>query len=1541
MAEIKTGIFAKNVQKRLNRAQEKVLQKLGKADETKDEQFEQVVINFRRQESEGSRLQREMKAYMSAIKGMQQASINLTQSLHEVYEPDWHGKDDVMVIGKDCDALWEDFHNKLVDSTLLDLDAYLQQFPDLKTRVAKRSRKLIDYDSARHHVETLQMSGMKNDRKITKVSLVICDETWISYSSCYLWCVQVLRGGQFVNQTCFCLKAEEELKKAQKVFDELNVGLQDELPTLWDSRVGFYITTFKSVTHLETKFHREISLVCRQLYEVMTKLSEQHSDKMFTIQGAPSDSGPLRLARTPSPPEDESPPDSPDFSSNHMLRPVSPGPPRPKSPTQLKKGPPVPPPPKVTPTKEVAEEQIIDLFGGEFLPAPSPSQPNERPGESLLDLDFDAFQPDDSVSPIPQTAVPWDMWSANTQTAEPAADAGFVADWSADFGSLSANGDAASGAEAPAVGLERAQGGAQGGAQGRPQADDWQPGADTATTHPQDSEPTTAAQDEVSSWNSQSNPDLHPSAVRGDEDETRHADSVGDTAGQEDRRKSTPGLIFTNEYGEQIEDSTEDRVDKWSRSPDGSGSEYETAEEWGDGGQGGGWASADDELSYEDRSPVNVSEGWGSENNGVAADWSQMVGNISPESNAADRKCSGEEKPTGNQTDVTSSCRKYSESRGEGHKSIFKSETQGGGVFDSVTSAETQGAGAFDSVTSAETQGGGTFDLDPFAETQGGGAFDLDPFAETQEGGAFDSDPFVEAQEGGAFDSVPSAETQGGGVFDSDPFAETQRGGVFDSDPFAEEQGGGAFDSDPFAETQEGGAFDSVPSAETQGGGAFDSDPFAEAQGGGAFDSVPSAETQGGGAFDSDPFAEAQEGGAFDSDPFAETQVGGAFDSVPSAETQGGGAFDSDPFAETQEGGAFDSVPSAETQGGGAFDSDPFAETQEGGAFDSVPSAETQGGGAFDSDPFAETQEGGAFDSVPSAETQGGGAFDSDPFAETQEGGAFDSVPSAETQGGGAFDSDPFAETQGGGAFDSDPFAETQEGGAFDSVPSAETQGGGAFDSDPFAETQGGGAFDSDPFAETQGGGVFDSDPFAEAQGGGAFDSDPFAETQVGGAFDSVPSAETQGGGAFDSDRFAETQGGGAFDLVPSAERQGGDKGGGFEFEPFTETSGEDRVGSAVNARGGWDTDLFASSFPEAFAGTEGSHSSGFDSSVTQQNSASAAVSGTAEAIKDVNVTRIHKEPENSDMSEDEAANRRFGKLYQELDTEKEEVTNTFNGFSQDATVPSFFADFDKMNEVTAETTEAPEALDTEVSEEQDKPAALPAGEEPTASSAGEEPTASSVGEEPTASPAGEEPTALSAGDEEEEEPKAGAEPPSSPAGKQIEEPPGLSVGDQDTGSSVSVTEKKSDIPPVDEAKPSPDEAAPSEKMPIPSVVIEPASSNEGDDDRDADIISPTAISDNGVTAGNQPIKHMSPSGGVSGLPDDFLYKVETMHDFEAANSDELELKRGDIVLVVPTASVEDQDAGWLTGIKESDWLTLGAGAHKGLFPENFTQCLE
>ncbi|XP_060488209.1 amphiphysin isoform X4 [Panthera onca] len=395
MADIKTGIFAKNVQKRLNRAQEKVLQKLGKADETKDEQFEEYVQNFKRQEAEGTRLQRELRGYLAAIKAMQEASMKLTESLHEVYEPDWYGREDVKMVGEKCDVLWEDFHQKLVDGSLLTLDTYLGQFPDIKNRIAKRSRKLVDYDSARHHLEALQSSKRKDESRISK--------------------------------------AEEEFQKAQKVFEEFNVDLQEELPSLWSRRVGFYVNTFKNVSSLEAKFHKEIAVLCHKLYEVMTKLGDQHADKAFTIQGAPSDSGPLRIAKTPSPPEEPSPIPSPTASPNHTLAPASPAPARPRSPSQTRKGPPVPPLPKVTPTKELQQENIINFFEDNFVPEISvttPSQnevPEVKKEETLLDLDFDPFKPEVTPagsagvthSPMSQT-LPWDLWTTSTDLVQPA-----------------------------------------------------------------------------------------------------------------------------------------------------------------------------------------------------------------------------------------------------------------------------------------------------------------------------------------------------------------------------------------------------------------------------------------------------------------------------------------------------------------------------------------------------------------------------------------------------------------------------------------------------------------------------------------------------------------------------------------------------------------------------------------------------------------------------------------------------------------------------------------------------------------------------------------------------------------------------------------------------------------------------------------------------------------------------------------------------------------------------------------------------------------
>ncbi|XP_049745044.1 myc box-dependent-interacting protein 1 isoform X10 [Loxodonta africana] len=382
---VTAGKIASNVQKKLTRAQEKVLQKLGKADETKDEQFEQCVQNFNKQLTEGTRLQKDLRTYLASVKAMHEASKKLNECLQEVYEPDWPGRDEASKIAENNDLLWMDFHQKLVDQALLTMDTYLGQFPDIKSRIAKRGRKLVDYDSARHHYESLQTAKKKDEAKIAK--------------------------------------AEEELVKAQKVFEEMNVDLQEELPSLWNSRVGFYVNTFQSIAGLEENFHKEMSKLNQNLNDVLVSLEKQHGSNTFTVKAQPSDGTPAKGNKSPSPPPDGSPAATPEMRVNHEPEPAgmaAPGATLPKSPSQLRKGPPVPPPPKHTPSKEVKQEQILSLFDDTFVPEISVTTPSqfEAPGPfseqaSLLDLDFDPLPPVASPVKAPTPSgqpIPWDLW---------------------------------------------------------------------------------------------------------------------------------------------------------------------------------------------------------------------------------------------------------------------------------------------------------------------------------------------------------------------------------------------------------------------------------------------------------------------------------------------------------------------------------------------------------------------------------------------------------------------------------------------------------------------------------------------------------------------------------------------------------------------------------------------------------------------------------------------------------------------------------------------------------------------------------------------------------------------------------------------------------------------------------------------------------------------------------------------------------------------------------------------------------------------------
>uniref|UniRef100_A0AAY4CEN2 Myc box-dependent-interacting protein 1 n=1 Tax=Denticeps clupeoides TaxID=299321 RepID=A0AAY4CEN2_9TELE len=358
MAELGKGVsagkLASNVQKKLTRAQEKVMQKLGKADETKDLAFEEGVINFNKQLAEGSKLQRDLRAYLAAVKAMQESSTRLQKCLEDMYEPEWYGSDDVESIVEDSDLLWTDFHQKLVDHALISMDTYLGQFPDIRARIAKRDRKLVDFDSARHTFASVQKSKKKEGIKITKpVSLL--------ERAAPGWAQGILSAHNVAQTNLSRSQAEDELERAQKVFEDINVDLQEELPSLWNSRVGFYVNTFQSVAGLEEKFHREMGKLNQSLNDTLVKLENQETSRSVQF-------------------------------FHLILEPA------------------LPPPPKVTPSKELKQENIINLFDDASTPGISVTSPTQfdSPGASnLLDMDLDALSAVTPGGATTQVCVLW------------------------------------------------------------------------------------------------------------------------------------------------------------------------------------------------------------------------------------------------------------------------------------------------------------------------------------------------------------------------------------------------------------------------------------------------------------------------------------------------------------------------------------------------------------------------------------------------------------------------------------------------------------------------------------------------------------------------------------------------------------------------------------------------------------------------------------------------------------------------------------------------------------------------------------------------------------------------------------------------------------------------------------------------------------------------------------------------------------------------------------------------------------------------------
>ncbi|XP_077484452.1 amphiphysin isoform X6 [Amblyomma americanum] len=236
MADGKGGSFTKVVQKHAGRAKERILQNLGRADKTKDEVFEVYLYNFTRQQTAAAKLQKEFKNYVLCIKSLQLASKALMDTLSEIYEQEWVGHEQIPVKAQTLELLWDDYHRKMNDQVMIPLNSYINQFADVRGRIAKRGRKLVDYDKSRHSVESLRNSAKKkDDYKLGK--------------------------------------AREELEEAKQMYEVINNELHEELPALYDSRIPFLVSNLQTFFTAESTFHAENAKVFSFLVETMQKLA--------------------------------------------------------------------------------------------------------------------------------------------------------------------------------------------------------------------------------------------------------------------------------------------------------------------------------------------------------------------------------------------------------------------------------------------------------------------------------------------------------------------------------------------------------------------------------------------------------------------------------------------------------------------------------------------------------------------------------------------------------------------------------------------------------------------------------------------------------------------------------------------------------------------------------------------------------------------------------------------------------------------------------------------------------------------------------------------------------------------------------------------------------------------------------------------------------------------------------------------------------------------------------------------------------------------
>ncbi|KAJ3371018.1 hypothetical protein GGF31_003748 [Allomyces arbusculus] len=213
----------KGFTKAVNRAGTSILQSAGAIEKTTDREFEEEERRFRSLEAKVTRLHKEAKGYLDALRAMSLAQTRMGATIEGYYDMSSPLQACATSYKTTIEQIDEELRNNTdvaYRTTVLDpLGRFALYFPDYNEAIKKRNNKLLDYDAVR-----------SKHRKMVEKPLD--DPTRLP-------------------------RAEDEVVEAKRVYESLNTPLKEELPQLIGLRVPYLEPSFEALLKIQYAHYRE------------------------------------------------------------------------------------------------------------------------------------------------------------------------------------------------------------------------------------------------------------------------------------------------------------------------------------------------------------------------------------------------------------------------------------------------------------------------------------------------------------------------------------------------------------------------------------------------------------------------------------------------------------------------------------------------------------------------------------------------------------------------------------------------------------------------------------------------------------------------------------------------------------------------------------------------------------------------------------------------------------------------------------------------------------------------------------------------------------------------------------------------------------------------------------------------------------------------------------------------------------------------------------------------------------------------------------